>query len=239
MKRTSISDRDNVEKSFGRIFIELTEFGITATAGGTQAAAYPLNAQTNQISVCATSGDSVMLPPTGVGYEITVINNGAAPLQVYGTGTDTINSAAAATGVSQMPNSVVIYCCGTAGQWATDGLASGYSGSYQTQSVKNGITAHAGGTQAGAIGDVNSQLPAMINRVTVCATGGDSTVLPLAVPGMVITVTNAGAASMNVFPFTGDQINGAGANTAFAVAAGKTSQFTSAVALTWHALLSA
>lgn len=56
---------------------------------------------------------------------------------------------------------------------------------------------------------------------------------------MTLTVINAGAQSMNLFPFTGDQINAGGANVAFAVAAGKTVQLVCAVALNWHAILSA
>jgi hypothetical protein len=75
---------------------------ITATAGGTRAAARPLVAAFNRISVCATAADSVALPPATGGQEVTVINSGAAATQVFAApGTnDLINNVAAATGIS-------------------------------------------------------------------------------------------------------------------------------------------
>lgn len=102
-------------------------------------------------------------------------------------------------------------------------------------SVSNGLTAKAGGGQAGA-----TALPSDINRITTVATAGDSAVLPASVPGMEVTVCNAAAAnSMNLFPATGEQINVLGANAAFALAAGKTAVLSCAVAGQWHAILSA
>ena len=76
--------------------------GITATAGGTRAAALPLRAAMNRIATCATAADSVALPPAVGGQEVTVINSGAAACQVFAApGTsDTINGVAAATGIS-------------------------------------------------------------------------------------------------------------------------------------------
>lgn len=75
---------------------------ITATAGGTRAAAYPLTAAFNRVSVCATAADSVALPPAVGGQEVTLINSGAAATQVFAAnGTnDTINGTAGATGIS-------------------------------------------------------------------------------------------------------------------------------------------
>jgi hypothetical protein len=85
------------------------------------------------------------------------------------------------------------------------------------------ITAHSGGGQANAVPLVTG-----LNRVTTGATG-DSVVLPPAIRGMEIVVANdiAGTSGnvINVFPASqaqggatgGDQINGAGANVAFAL----------------------
>jgi hypothetical protein len=98
-----------------------------------------------------------------------------------------------------------------------------------------GYTALAGGGQAGAV-----PMTGDINVVTTVGTAADSVLLPPAAAGREITVTNAAAAnSMNVFPFSGDKINALSANAAFAVAAGKTCTFLSAVAGQWYALLSA
>lgn len=81
------------------------------------------------------------------------------------------------------------------------------------KSTTNGITAYAGGGQANAVA-----LTSDINEVSVCVTGGDSTKLPAAVAGMEIVVINHGAASMNLFPFSGDFINEGGVDTAASIA---------------------
>jgi hypothetical protein len=214
---------------------ELAVDNITAHAGGGQGSATALTGELNRVTTLATAGDSVALPASAPGLTIIVENAGANPMQVYGAGTDTINGVATATGVSQMQGSVVIYTCYTAGAWFANGLGTGYSGSLETQSTANGLTAHAGGGQGSA-----TPLTAMVNRVTTVATGGDSVILPTNAPGLCITVMNAAAAnSMNVFPDTGASINALAANSAFAVAAGKTAVFYCTNANQWHALLSA
>lgn len=207
---------------------------VTAHAGGGQAQATPLTKEINRVTVVATAGDSVLLPPSANGLTIMVINHGANPMQVFGSGTDTINDAAAATGVSQMQGSLVIYTCVTAGAWYTEGLGTGYTGSFPTVSTINGLVAHAGGGQALA-----TPCTAVMNRFTVVATIGDSGLLPVAVAGLQISVANAAANSMNVFPSGADQINALGASAAFALAGGKTALFECYVAGQWHAILSA
>jgi hypothetical protein len=109
------------------------------------------------------------------------------------------------------------------------------AGQHFLASATDGMTAHAGGGQGSA-----TPLLSDINRVTTVASAGDSVGLPVAVVGMEITVSNAAAVnSMNVFPASSEQVNAGGANAAFAVAAGKTAQFSCAKAQQWHALLSA
>lgn len=104
---------------------------LTAHAGGTQAAALLLTAQINRVTTVATAGDSVALPaasnpsdygPSKIGAVIVVINAGANPMQVFGQGAETINGIAAATGVSQSPNTRVSYECVAEGIWLTTGL---------------------------------------------------------------------------------------------------------------------
>jgi len=93
--------------------------GITATAGGTRAAAYPLTAAFNRIAVCATAADSVALPPALGGQEVTVINSGAAATQVFAAvGTsDTINGTAGATGISLAAAGKAQFVSPGAGLW--------------------------------------------------------------------------------------------------------------------------
>ena len=222
----------------GLLYESVTD-NLTAHAGGGQASALALTSELNRVTTVATANDSVALPASAAGLSIVVVNSGANPMQVFGAGTDTINNVATATGVSQMPGSLVLYVCHTAGTWYTTGLGVGYSGSYETSSFKNSITAHAGGTQAGAIGDANAILPAMLNRLTVVASANDSVVLPVSVAGMVITVMNGAATnSANVYPQTGEYMN-LTQNAALGLAAGKAAQFICTVAGTWHSILSA
>jgi hypothetical protein len=91
--------------------------GITAAAGGGQARAVPLASMMNRVATVATQGDSVKLPASAAGLAIIVINRGANAMQVYGSGTDTINGIAAATGISQGINTTAVYTCNVAGNW--------------------------------------------------------------------------------------------------------------------------
>lgn len=94
---------------------------ITAHAGGTQAAAFALSATAfyHRISVCATAGDSVILPAAVAGKAHFVRNDGAASAQVFAALTETINGVASATGVPLGAGSGVMYFCTTAGAWTT------------------------------------------------------------------------------------------------------------------------
>lgn len=221
----------------GQLFTELALDTITARAGGGQALATQLTAQTSRVTVVATAGDSVKLPASAPGLELMLINHGANPMQVFGSGTDTIDDIATATGVSQMQNSLVIYTCTTAGAWYTEGLATGFGGpGLQTMSTASAITAFAGGGQTG---NAQSNLTNMINRLAVVATIGDSATLPASKVGLSVFIANDAANSANVFPALGDSINALGANTAFALAGGKNAMFYCTIAGKWHAVLSA
>lgn len=54
-------------------------------------------------------------------------------------------------------------------------------------------------------------------RVTVCATLNDSVILPFGRPGMQMSILNAGAQTMRIYPATGDFIDG-GVNNPITVA---------------------
>lgn len=96
-----------------------TDTAITATAGGVQATAIPLKPQVSfhEVTTVATAADAVLLPPAIVGENHFVKNSGANAMQVFGSGTDTIDSVATATGVSQLPGDAVIYVCMVAGNY--------------------------------------------------------------------------------------------------------------------------
>jgi hypothetical protein len=97
--------------------------------------------------------------------------------------------------------------------------------------TETGITALAGGGQAGA-----TPLTAQISRVDTVASGNDSVGLPkviavadgVAYPGqvgMIMHVRNNTAASMQVFGVTPDTINSAATSTGVAVGANKSATF--------------
>lgn len=105
--------------------------GITALAGGGQTGATPLNYGINRVDTVATNADSVMLPPAIAGAQVTVYNNSANTLQVFGQPAnaggavlgDTIapnnsnTQQATGTGVSQNTAVVGEYFCFINGQW--------------------------------------------------------------------------------------------------------------------------
>src|SRR3990167_7699911 len=80
------------------------------------------------------------------------------------------------------------------------------------QAVTATITADVGSVQGG------SPLTRGVNEVAVCANSGDAVTLPLAAAGQTVYIVNHGAASCDVFPASGDNINEVGADTAKALA---------------------
>jgi hypothetical protein len=57
--------------------------GITAHAGGGVALATPLNLGFNEVDVCATAADSVVLPPAIMNALCWVYNGGAASMNIF------------------------------------------------------------------------------------------------------------------------------------------------------------
>lgn len=97
-----------------------TDVAITAYAGGGQTNATLLASGINSVDTVATAADSVKLPLAVAGLEVFVVNTTANSLQVFGSGTDTINAVATATGVAQAAGKSALYVCTTsapAGKW--------------------------------------------------------------------------------------------------------------------------
>lgn len=88
-----------------------TAAGITAQADGTKANATRLNAVHNLVETSAGAADSVLLPKGYVGLEITIANFGGNTIQVFGSGSDTIDNVVTATGVTQADATVAKYRC--------------------------------------------------------------------------------------------------------------------------------
>ncbi len=206
--------------------------GIVAFPGGGQANATKLTTELSRVTGVATAGDSVMLPLSQAGLTLVVTNHGNNPIQVYGLGIDTIDDVAAASGVSQMANSMVIYSCYTPGAWYTEGLASGFvrGASFQTFS-STVIAANVGGTQG-----TGTPITTMLANVTA-AGASYSVTLPVSAVGMEITVHNVSANTILVFPNAGgtgtETINSLSANASLSMPTNTSTVFTCATAGTW------
>jgi hypothetical protein len=85
--------------------------GIVAHAGGGQGSAIQLTAMNCFIATVATAGDSVKLPPSKPGMEITVINQSATATgpNVFPATDETINALAANTAIAVPPQTVMIF----------------------------------------------------------------------------------------------------------------------------------
>jgi hypothetical protein len=81
-------------------------------------------------------------------------------------------------------------------------------------SVTVGQTANTGSAQGGNV------IATEFYEIAVCANPGDAVTLPTAVAGQLVIVVNNGAQSADVFPASGDKIDGGSANAAFSLASG-------------------
>jgi hypothetical protein len=225
----------NVAFQPGDYFLESSLDALTANAGGGQQNALQITSQTARITIVATAGDSIQLPPATPGLELLVINHGANPMQVFGNyagGIDTIDDQAFGTGVSQMSNSMVIYSSPVNGKWYSEGLSSGFALSLGLQTFSNAqIASNATNTQASG-----TPVTTLLTNVTGAAAG--SVTLPASVPGLELTVHNVSGFAVNVFPSAGgtgsEKINGGSANAALSLPAQTSTTFTCVLAGSWY-----
>ena len=115
---------------------------------------------------------------------------------------------------------------------------SGVPAGSELQSVQEGLTAATTQTQA-----AGTAITASYVRFTTVANNGDAATLPASAAGVEITVINAGAHSLQIFPnaagTTTEQINALGSNAAISVAAAKVITFFCTLVGQWHTILSA
>ena len=105
---------------------------------------------------------------------------------------------------------------------------------YIEGSVEDAITATASGSQT-----TSYQLTAQVSRISTVATTADGVKLPLAVPGMALTVINDGANAAQVFPTAPDTIDAVTSATGVALSAAKRATFFCVVAGKWQSMLGA
>ena len=98
---------------------------------------------------------------------------------------------------------------------------------YHLRSVGTGISA-AGSTQG-----TGTALTKEINIVSTVSSG-QGVVLPTAVAGMVVTITNTSANSLLVYPASGGYINSLAQNAGFTQGTSATLQFIAPTATQWY-----
>ncbi len=169
------------------------------------------------------------------GMDIFVINHGANAVQVYGLGVDQIDDQTNTIGVTQQPNSVVIYSCYGSGNWYTEGLATGYVRGLGLQTLSSADSLTAAGT-----GQTNGlPLTSSTNRLTTVS-AGTGVNLPTSAPGLIITLINNGANAVLVYPAQGasDTINGFAATTGVPMNVNSIAVFYCETAGAWQTLAS-
>jgi hypothetical protein len=90
---------------------------ITAFATGGQASATALTKEFNEITTCATLGDSVKLPAAEAGKLVVIKNNGAAAADVFPATGDSINALAVNLAVKIMPGETISFRAVDATVW--------------------------------------------------------------------------------------------------------------------------
>jgi hypothetical protein len=104
---------------------QMAQDNVTATHLGTQATSLLVTGPMIRVTTVASAADSILLPPSVRGMEIVVVNDAAAnAMQVFASGTDTINGTAGATGVSVAALNgsgagPTIFYCFSNGAWRT------------------------------------------------------------------------------------------------------------------------
>ena len=92
--------------------------GIAARAGGGQSLATVLDKNINEISVCASPGDSVRLPGIfPIGLNVTVINNGVQRADIYPSTGHSIEGMIADTPIQLLPDQRMILKATTIRTW--------------------------------------------------------------------------------------------------------------------------
>lgn len=168
-----------------------------------------INVAANTISSTNVDGDIVLTPNGDGSIEPTITGDGDLTIDLAGTGAVAITTTSGDVSITPATGDVnIIPTAGTTVIYNVD--------SYETST--DTITAHAGGGQGAA-----TALTTHCNRISVCATAADSVVLPAVfAAGYRVTVRNDGAERADLFPASGDTINGMAADTAIQVLPGQT-----------------
>lgn len=167
------------------------------------------------------AGLKVVGAVTGGTVAIVATDSGsAASITINAKGSGTIGIGSVSTGIVTITPATTV----TGALTATAGIVTGAISNYKTTI---GMTATAGGAQAG------TALASELNVFSTVATAADSAQLPVAVLGKKVIVRNDAAKAIAVFGQTGDAIDGAAANAAFTLQPGQEVIFEAQSGTTW------
>lgn len=93
--------------------------------------------------------------------------------------------------------------------------------------VSVGNTANTGSAQG------NNPITSFLYEISTCANAGDAVTLPAASAGLMVIVVNNGAESADVFPASGDKIDGGSTNAAYSLASATNTIFICQDATDW------
>ena len=187
-----------------------------------------LNVATADLATFATTANSVAgANVSGTVSSATVAASANAVAGANVSGTVSSATTAGTVTTNAQPN---ITSVGTLTSLTSSGNIQGanlISTGYNFKSVGTGITA------AGSSQGAGTALTAEMNIVSTVSSGANGVVLPTAIAGMTVTITNTTANSLLVYPASGGTINSLGTNTAFAQGT-TTIQFIAPTTTQWY-----
>ena len=187
-----------------------------------------LNVATANLATFATTANSVAgANVSGTVSSATVAASANAVAGANVSGTVSSATTAGTVTTNAQPN---ITSVGTLTSLTSSGNIQGanlISTGYNFKSVGTGITA------AGSSQGAGTALTAEMNIVSTVSSGANGVVLPTAIAGMTVTITNTTANSLLVYPASGGTINSLGTNTAFAQGT-TTIQFIAPTTTQWY-----
>lgn len=162
-------------------------------------------------------------------------NSGTTTLATS-TSTQTVSLGAGAT-ASGSTKTLNIGTAGLSGSTTAINIGSAVSGATSTTTL-NGLVIDSISAAVSAAGTAQGTATALvsnINNVTVVTAAAAGVRLPTAVAGMRILIRNSDSAdTLNIYPATGGTINALGANAAFTLTAGSTTELMATTATQWY-----
>ena len=236
------------------------------TAGTNAQGQGALTETVNIITTAANNPSGVTLPtPNGAvqARQVTIINRGANPVNVYPPTGGTIDALAANAAISLPVGGVMTFWNSSLTQWYSsinevqNLAAAAVTGTLPVANGGTGVTTSTGSgsvvlgtgptltnpvinypTSPGVTAGTNAQgqgaLTSDLNIITTAAANPSGVTLPTAVAGRVITVVNKGANPLAIFPATGAAIDALAANASIALPVGGMIVFDAASATQWY-----